>query len=210
MWLGFAVGMVASNALEWAVHKYVLHGLGKKKGTYWSFHWHEHHRNVKKNGMLEPMYEEPLHRAPSKVKELVGIVSGAAMATPLLPVAPGFVLAGWVSAGAYYYVHKKSHLDPEWATKWVPWHVDHHLGPDQEKNLCVTWPLWDWVMGTRVPYVGTPEQIARDAAREEKRKKREQRAAEAAAEATSEAAEQELPTVAFDAPSGAEAVALAG
>jgi sterol desaturase/sphingolipid hydroxylase (fatty acid hydroxylase superfamily) len=51
-------------------------------------------------------------------------------------------------------------LDPEWARKVVPWHVDHHLGPDQDKNWCVTKPWFDWVMGTRVPYVGTAREAA--------------------------------------------------
>jgi sterol desaturase/sphingolipid hydroxylase (fatty acid hydroxylase superfamily) len=29
------------------------------------------------------------------------------------------------------------------------------MGRDQDKNWCVTFPLWDYVMGTRVPYKGT-------------------------------------------------------
>ena len=153
--LGFALGLVSSNAFEWVVHKYVLHAMGKKKRSYWAFHWHEHHKNVRKNEGYDAMYTEPLLRTPSKAKEIAGIISGAVMATPLITISPGFVAAGWLSAGAYYYVHRKSHLDPEWGKKWVPWHMDHHLGPNQDKNWCVTFPLFDHVMGTREPYVGT-------------------------------------------------------
>jgi sterol desaturase/sphingolipid hydroxylase (fatty acid hydroxylase superfamily) len=29
------------------------------------------------------------------------------------------------------------------------------MAPDQDKNWCVTFPLWDHVMGTRIPYKGT-------------------------------------------------------
>ncbi len=32
------------------------------------------------------------------------------------------------------------------------------MGPDQDKNWCVTFPLWDYVMGTRVPYIGTEKE----------------------------------------------------
>lgn len=155
MWLGFAVGLVASNAFEWAVHKHVLHGLGANKKSFWGFHWHEHHKNVRKSGGFDEMYLRPMEETPSKRKEVLGVVSGALLSTPLLAVAPGFVLASWASAGAYYYVHRKSHVDPAWGRKYVPWHVDHHLGPDQHKNWCVTYPLFDWVMGTREPFVGT-------------------------------------------------------
>jgi hypothetical protein len=160
--VGFVAGLVASNAFEWAVHKYVLHGLGKRRGSTWAFHWHEHHKNVRQSGGYDPMVERPAAETPSKQKELLGVVSGALMSTPLLGVAPGFVLGSWVSAGAYYFIHRQSHLDPDWGRRWVPWHVDHHLGPDQHKNWCVTFPLFDWVMGTRVPFVGT-EAETRDA-----------------------------------------------
>ena len=32
------------------------------------------------------------------------------------------------------------------------------MGPDQDMNWCVTFPLWDYVMGTRVPYKGTEKE----------------------------------------------------
>jgi len=168
--LGFALGLLASNAAEWVVHKYVLHGQGKKKGTYWSFHFHEHHKQVRRNGGLDPMYREPFWETPSKSKEALGLIGTALVSTPLIGISPGFVAASWIHSAAYYYVHKKSHLDPEWAKKWLPWHVDHHLGPNQDKNWCVTYPLFDYIMGTREPWLGTPAELearARAAARAE-------------------------------------------
>jgi len=155
MLLGFALGLVASNALEWTMHKYVLHGLGKKKDSFWAFHWHDHHKRVRKTGGHDENYEIPLYKNPIKAKEVLGVVSGAVLTTPLILVSPGFVAAGWTSAGLYYYLHRRSHLEPEWANKYMPWHVDHHLGPNQHKNWCVTWPLFDWIMGTREPFIGT-------------------------------------------------------
>ncbi len=158
--LGFALGLVASNAAEWAIHKYALHGQGRKKGTFWAFHFHEHHRNVRQSGGHDPAYERPFWSAPSTSKEVLSLIGTALASTPLLPISPGFVAASWLHASAYYFMHKKAHLDPEWARKWVPWHVDHHLGPNQHKNWCVTYPFMDWVMGTREHWVGTPAERA--------------------------------------------------
>jgi Fatty acid hydroxylase superfamily len=181
MMLGFALGLVASNAGEWLIHKYVLHGLGRNKQGYWAFHWHEHHRTARRAGGADPTYREPFWRNRAKRREVLGLVSNAAFVTPLLPFAPGFVGAVWLSSGAYYYVHRRAHLEPEWARRWVPWHYDHHMGPRQHANWCVTFPLWDWVMGTREHWVGTEaERLARESQQgREGRKGREGRAGRA-------------------------------
>ena len=55
----------------------------------------------------------------------------------------------------YYYTHKHAHLDPEWARAKLPWHVDHHLAPNQDANWCVTRPWFDLILGTRELYLGT-------------------------------------------------------
>ena len=34
--LGIPLGLAASNATEWLMHKYVLHGLGRKKDSFWA------------------------------------------------------------------------------------------------------------------------------------------------------------------------------
>ncbi|MBW2687309.1 MAG: hypothetical protein JRE19_15565 [Deltaproteobacteria bacterium] len=41
--IGFPVGLLYSNAGEWFIHRYVLHGRGRNKQSVWSFHWHDHH-----------------------------------------------------------------------------------------------------------------------------------------------------------------------
>ena len=166
--IGFPLALLYSNAGEWLIHKYVLHDQGKKKNSPWSFHWHEHHRVVRKTGGLDEGYTKPLFREmDAKTKELLGILGLAALHAPLLAVAPWFTLGVWYSGANYYYVHRKAHLDPEWARENLPWHVDHHLGPNQDKNWCVTKPWFDWVMNTRDPYVGTARE-ALDKARSAK------------------------------------------
>ena len=79
---------------------------------------------------------------------------------PLARRAPWFTAGVWCSQAAYYLVHKQSHRDAAWAKRWVPWHYDHHMGPNQHANWGVTWPLWDHILGTREPYVGTERQRA--------------------------------------------------
>jgi sterol desaturase/sphingolipid hydroxylase (fatty acid hydroxylase superfamily) len=59
-------------------------------------------------------------------------------------------LAALYSAGNYYYVHRRAHLEPDWARRTIPWHYDHHMNSNQDANWCVTRPWFDYVMGTRV------------------------------------------------------------
>lgn len=35
-------------------------------------------------------------------------------------------------------MHRRSHLEPEWAKKRIPWHYDHHMNSNQDANWCVT------------------------------------------------------------------------
>jgi len=176
--IGIPLGLLYANAGEWAIHKYVLHGRGRKKGSVWQFHWHEHHQEVRRNGHHHEAYERPLWGWNGQTKEALGLAALAAAHVPLLPVAPFFAGTVLYSMVNYYRVHKRSHLDPEWAREHLPWHYDHHMGPNQDANWCVTRPWFDEWMGTREPYVGT-EREARDRARAAKR--RAAKAEEAAA-----------------------------
>jgi len=153
--IGFPIGLLASNAAEWVLHKYVLHGLGKRKSSFWSFHWHEHHSQCRKNAHIDTDYERSAFGWHAQGKEILGLLGMSALVTPLLPVAPFFVGAVYLSSYTYYRVHKRAHLDPSWAREHLSWHYDHHMGPNQHANWCVTHPLFDHLMGTREPYVGT-------------------------------------------------------
>ena len=164
--LGIPLGLLWANASEWLTHKYILHGMGMKKGAPFSWHFHDHHQAVRKNAGADPGYHRSLLGWHPQTKEVVGLAPAAAMYLPLFPVAPFFTGAVWWSIWNYHRVHKKSHLDPEWARQHVPWHYDHHMGPNQHKNWCVTKPWFDILMGTRVPYAGTPREAADQAKRQ--------------------------------------------
>ena len=154
--LGIPLGLAASNAGEWFLHKHMLHGLGRSRKSFWAFHWHEHHREAFKNDMIDPQYTRSLFTWSPQGKEALALALGAVAALPLFPVAPIFTGTLWFAMARYYRVHKRSHQDPAWAKENLPWHVDHHLGKDQNANWCVTHPWFDYVMKTRKPYSEDP------------------------------------------------------
>ncbi len=177
--IGFPLGLLWANAGEWMIHKYLLHDMGKSKDSFWAFHWHEHHRESRLNDMLDENYERDLFDGLHAQSRAAGLAVAAALHLPLLPIAPAFTAGVWASIGTYYVVHKKSHQDPEWGRKYLRWHYDHHMGRNQHANWCVTWPLFDHLMGTREPYAGT-EREAKDRARRAQVKARRAARADAA------------------------------
>ena len=169
--IGIPLGLLVANAGEWFIHKHILHGRGKKRESFWSFHWHDHHAKARKHDMLDDQYQRSILAWEPQTKELVAL--GALMAThlPLFPVMPFYVGTLWYSAVRYYGIHKHAHLDPEWAKEHLPWHYDHHMGKDQNANWCVTNPFWDHVMGTRKRYAygdGVPRELPEESTARER------------------------------------------
>lgn len=170
--IGIPVALAAFNVTEWLVHKHLLHGVGKNKKSVWAFHWHEHHRNSRQNEMRDETYERsPLLGLTAQTKEAIALGSGALATLAVAPIAPFYAGTMLFCIGEYYYKHRKSHEDPEWAREHLPWHYDHHMGPNQNANWNVVRPWMDHLMGTREPYVGT-EREKRD---REKRAKRQRK-----------------------------------
>ncbi len=190
--LSIPAGFVFANGAEWFLHKYQLHGRGTKKGGFWSFHWREHHRNARRNAHHDPDYELPLLRGwNGQTKEAAGLLLGAVVMAPSALVSPVFYATVLFCALEYYVKHKRAHLDAAWAREHLPWHYDHHMGPNQDANWCVTRPWFDLLLGTRIPYVGT-EREAADIARDAERKARK----EARAVATEEPSAAQEPAAA--------------
>lgn len=147
--IGIPLGLVTANAFEWFMHKHVLHEQGRDKNNFWAFHFHEHHKVVRKNGYHDPNYLRfPLGRH-AQGKEAWGLIAAGVAVAPLFPVAPFYVGTLWYCAANYYRVHKRSHMDPAWGRASIPWHYDHHMGRNPDANWCVTRPWFDYVMGTR-------------------------------------------------------------
>lgn len=175
--IGIPLGLLYGNASEWFVHRFFLHGLGKRKGSLWSFHWFEHHKESRLPPMRDASYLTPLFSGEGEGvghdREAVALATSCVLHLPIAFWVPGFYLGAFASTVMYYFMHRKSHLDFAWARKYMPWHVDHHLGPNQDANWCVTFPWSDWIMGTREHYIGTE----RERLDLEKRAEREARSA---------------------------------
>ena len=153
---GFVAGLVILNGYEWFAHKYLLHGVHRKGKPRYSpvpksmeSHW-AHHREVRKQGFSDDCYVEGLDNWRTR-HELMSLAVAAGVASVVFyPFSKGMALAAIYSAGNYYYVHRRAHLEPDWAKRTIPWHYDHHMNSNQDANWCVTRPWFDYVMGTRV------------------------------------------------------------
>ncbi|MCB9762904.1 MAG: hypothetical protein H6739_24095 [Alphaproteobacteria bacterium] len=173
--IGIPIGWAYGHVMEWALHK-GLHRFGKKREQRFSFHFHDHHAASRRDGFHDRMYEDSVLQWNAAGKEAVYLGLTLAAHLPLATVAPFFTATVVASGVQYYLVHKRSHLDPDWAREHVPWHYDHHMGANQHANWGVRSDWVDRVMGTREPYIGTEREArdnarraAREAAREETR-----------------------------------------
>lgn len=153
--IGFPIALLVANGFEWYAHKYVLHGVPKKGQPRYSprpvsmkSHW-AHHKLVRTQGYYDEGYVEGWKNWRTR-NEIQSLLAVTGVITLAFPVAPFFVLGSYYAAGKYFYVHRRSHLDPEWGKKAIPWHYDHHMNSNQDANWCVTRPWFDYIMGTRV------------------------------------------------------------
>lgn len=153
--IGFPIALIFANGFEWYAHKYLLHGVPKQGQPRYSpvptsmkSHW-AHHKLVRTQKYYDEGYGEGWSnwRTRNEIKSLLALTAGT---TLLFPVAPFFTLGTYYAAGRYFYVHRRSHMDPEWGKKTIPWHYDHHMNSNQDANWCVTRPWFDYIMGTRV------------------------------------------------------------
>lgn len=164
------LAFIYSLFLEWAIHKYVLHNLGKKRGSLFSFHFFEHHSQSRRNNFSDPAYDKfNLKIDSGSGKELISLTLLTLAHLPLLFIFPWAFLTLLLCVGHYFVIHIKSHRYPQWAREKLPWHYAHHMAPNQEANWGVRFDWIDKLLGTREYYVGT-EREAKDIERRSKRK----------------------------------------
>jgi len=137
------IGILAASFIEWTVHKHVLHELGKKKVSIFSFHWGKHHANARRNGFIDSSISG---------REAIGVLSLCVLTLPIWLLLPKMYYVMLTHAIIYYVIHTIAHRYPVFARRWLPWHYDHHMGKNQNMNWCVVHPLADWIMGTRRKY----------------------------------------------------------
>lgn len=143
----FALGLIYANFLEWFFHKYFLHGLGKNKSSRWSYHF-DHHRKCILSRNYDSDYE---NLDKGNQDELKALALGAFLHLPMSFISLSLYLGAGAGALIYFLLHRKCHLEPKWCERYLPWHYVHHMRkPDY--NWCVTYPLFDILLGTYMPY----------------------------------------------------------
>lgn len=146
----FLLGLLYANAGEWLMHKYILHALGKNRHSFWAYHLYEHHAVSAQNNMIDPGYSQlNLTSWNTQSKELAVLAAIVLLHVPLFLLMPVFTGAIYASLALYYYRHRRAHLDSAWAKEHLRWHYDHHQA-EPGANWCVTWPWFDYLMGTRI------------------------------------------------------------
>lgn len=144
------MGLFVANGMEWYFHKVWLHEFPTKYRNSPFFTHIAHHKRARLNAFHDEGYAESMFKNAEIYNEKTALIALTVAATPLLPVAPFFTAGLYYGIWNYWKTHAKSHLDPEYAKKRIPWHYDHHMTSNQNANWCVTKPWFDYIMGTRV------------------------------------------------------------
>ncbi len=128
-----------------------------------AYHWHNHHKIARKNAGEDKAYEvKKWWRVKTIAQERLSLLFLLFAHFPIFFYAPIVWLTMVYAMINYYRVHRRSHIDVEWAKSHVPWHYDHHMGKDQNMNWCITRPWFDWIMGTRVCYSSKLANVNKD------------------------------------------------
>lgn len=152
------VALVSQNISEWFFHKYVLHRLGTKKGSFFHYHW-EHHKRCRereenKRDNVDVEYEQLLKsgRFSRMIKKELWLVFGSNLliALPTYLFFSKYLGIAYLLIAWYYYIaHALSHANNDKFGFLMPWHYEHHCLRNQNQNWCVSFPWFDWVMNTR-------------------------------------------------------------
>ena len=71
--VAFLAAAIISNLVEWFTHKFILHGLGKKKGSFFHFHW-QHHHISRKNKFVDDDYKLGFFKVSAVRREVLSLV----------------------------------------------------------------------------------------------------------------------------------------
>ena len=134
----FCMGIIYANAVEYVIHRYLFHGLGKKKNSVFSFHLRDHHVTARRNGFIDRKVS---------ANQAIGLPILVASHLPVCAFAPAFFSALVIYAFAFVALHNYQHRNPEFTKKYFPWHWDHHMS-NPSKSWGVVMPLMDWITGT--------------------------------------------------------------
>ena len=135
----FCLGLFYGNLLEYLIHRYVFHGLGRRKKSIWSYHLKGHHNLAKKQNFID--------LTESQV-ETIGLIILLIIHSPLYFVSIPLLLGVYLYAIAFSFIHGWQHKHPMFTQRYMKWHWDHHM-KNPNMNYGVVAPWSDWIFGTR-------------------------------------------------------------
>ena len=135
----FLFGLFYGNLLEYVIHRYIFHKMGRKKDSIFRYHLKGHHVLARKNNFVD--------LTASQVENW-GLVALMVVHLPFF----WFSVPFWVGINLYSVLfklmHGVQHSNPNFTKRWMKWHWDHHMSNPNE-NFGVVAPWADYIFGTR-------------------------------------------------------------
>lgn len=142
------IAIYYSHFLEWLIHIFLHNRKALKK--VFKYHFSTHHGNARRNEMVDHNYKNFLNK--NAIFEPLGLLFLSFLHFPIFFFFPIAYIVLVISMLMYYYKHRKAHLDIEWGKKKMPWHYEHHMGKDQNKNWGVRSNIFDIIFKTNTEY----------------------------------------------------------
>ena len=134
----FFVGFIHGSLIEYLVHRYLFHGLGKKKDSIFAYHLRDHHLVSRRNDFIDNKLS---------VHEAIGVVFLVALHVPALFLSLYLFAAIAFYSFLFIALHNTMHKTPGLAKKYFWWHWNHHM-KNQNKSWNVVLPIFDLLTGT--------------------------------------------------------------
>ena len=134
----FLVGIIIASFIEYSVHKYLFHGLGKKRESVFAFHLRQHHIIARKNNFVDKKVS---------VHEFLGIPALIILFLPIYFLSTPLFCGMTLYAIAFIVLHNLQHKYPKITKKYFWWHWNHHM-KNQNKSWNVVLPIADILTGT--------------------------------------------------------------
>ena len=118
------------HVLEYFLHK-IMHDY-KRFPFLFKHHFSGHHKISRKNKMRDESYDNIFTK--TSLFEIIGLSIGIIIHLPIVFFFPFAYITLLIGIVQYYWMHRKSHIDVDWGKNVMPWHYDHHMALDQNKN----------------------------------------------------------------------------
>ena len=134
----FLFGFFIANVIEYCVHRFLFHGMGRNKKSIFAFHLREHHRKAVRNGFVDEKLS---------AKEWIGIPVLLILLLPVYYLSFSFYFGISLYAVLFVVIHNIQHKYPKFAKKYFWWHWNHHMR-NPNKSWAVVVPITDIIFGT--------------------------------------------------------------